>query len=271
MSGLGFSITCVRLNRWKRASLTKPSLSLYRRKASQIWVSFASPVTFSENRKSVLTKTTPGPKSHRWTSASTFKFPPPERKSENPAFVARSPIKVIPGLSSTKAFTAASVTCHKQDSLTGKRCVWNGHDFNDRLRESCSGAHTCFLPETSRETRAGRIPRCPSSWRAMSDVNCLSSLMSRCCMNTTTGIIRTKNPTHLVKKRSYLLTCKTFSWPMTPSSWAVLISSLFSWCNVRERSRSFRPSRGVRLVMEVLERSRLSRRGREHTSTNPQS
>lgn len=45
------------------------------------------------------------------TCIPTFRFPSPERKSENPASVARSPTKVIPGLSSTNVLTAASVTC----------------------------------------------------------------------------------------------------------------------------------------------------------------
>lgn len=120
MSGLGFSMTCVRLNRWNRASLTKPSLSLYRRRASQIWVSLASPVTCLHTRDSSLQQ--------MWISVQlsianyvlrpTFILPSPERKSENPASVARSPTKVIPGRSSTKALTAASVTCNIQTCKT---------------------------------------------------------------------------------------------------------------------------------------------------------
>lgn len=118
-------------------------------------------------------------------STLTFRFPSPDRKSEKPASVARSPTKVIPGLSSTNALTAASVTCdirRYKKLLDFKTCVlWLR--FNQETDENVKAdEHTCFLPETSRETRAGRIPGCPSSWRATSEVNCLSSLMSRCCM-----------------------------------------------------------------------------------------
>ena len=114
MSGLGFSMTWVRLNRWNRASLTKPSLSLYRLNASQIWVSFASPVTCLHTEKSLAKLNFSAFFDQKLISVHlprTFRFPSPERKSEKPASVARSPIKVIPGLSSTNAFTAASVTC----------------------------------------------------------------------------------------------------------------------------------------------------------------
>lgn len=118
-------------------------------------------------------------------SIPTFRFPSPDRKSEKPASVARSPTKVIPGLSSTNALTAASVTCniHRYKKLLDfKICVlWLR--FNQETNKNIKAdEHTCFLPETSKETRAGRIPGCPRSWRATSEVNCLSSLMSRCCM-----------------------------------------------------------------------------------------
>lgn len=55
------------------------------------------------------------PRNHR-----TFRFPSPERKSENPASVARSPTKVIPGLSSTNVFTAASVTCNRRRQIDAR-------------------------------------------------------------------------------------------------------------------------------------------------------
>lgn len=79
------------------------------------------PLTFGHSREKVHASghtliiesvTVEIPRNHR-----TFRFPSPERKSENPASVARSPTKVIPGLSSTNVFTAASVTCNRQHQI----------------------------------------------------------------------------------------------------------------------------------------------------------
>ncbi len=155
MSGLDFSMAWVRLKRWKRASLTNPSLSLYLLNASQICVSLASPVTCKNRTKLTILQSTTTSKCKQHVikiccvRASTFKLPSPDRKSANPASVASRPTKVMPGLASTKALTAASVTC--------------------------------LRPDTSRDTSWGRMPGVSSSCRATSDVNCLSSEISRCC------------------------------------------------------------------------------------------
>ncbi|TNN60562.1 hypothetical protein EYF80_029163 [Liparis tanakae] len=68
----------------------------------------ASPVTCGRERILAVAD-----RRQRWAAITppwtlTFRVPSPERKSENPASVARSPTKVIPGLSSTNALTAAS-------------------------------------------------------------------------------------------------------------------------------------------------------------------
>ena len=216
----------------------------------------------------------------------TLRLPSPERKSENPAPVARSPRKAMPGLSSTNVLMAASVTCKNQICIK--------HTIKHILvlpTQTHAGTHTNLNTSTSTHLPTHLLP----PWHVQGDEGGQDSRLSKqlsshvgcelfivtdvqvlhrtqITLNTTViALLPLYKKGLLVEIHSPMLTCSASSWPMTPSTWAVLISSLFSWCSVSERSLSRSPSSGFRLVTEVLDRSRLSSRGRVHTSGSPAS